>query len=190
MLFNDPESDELSTRSVGHPLPGVRTLILDIEDPDLARPLPPGREGQVAITSSTMLSRYVGHEMRDMLEDHFLTGDLGVKDAAGAMEITGRLKHQIDIAGAKVNPLEVEAAILDCEGIRECVVLACGVRGTLKRLRAVLVAEPADAPPAVADLKAHLRSRLSAYKIPRLYEFRTELPRTPLGKIIRSESAF
>ena len=189
VLFNDPESDELSTRSVGHPLPGVQTLILDIEDPDLARPLAPGCEGQVAIISSTMLSRYVGHEMRDMLEGHFLTGDLGLKDASGAIEITGRLKHQIDIAGAKVNPLEVEAAILECEGIRECVVLPCGVRGTLKRLRAVLVAESSASPPAVADLKAHLRSRLSAYKVPRIYEFRTELPRTPLGKIIRTESA-
>ena len=108
---------------------------------------------------------------------------------SGAIEITGRLKHQIDIAGAKVNPLEVEAAILECEGIRECVVLPCGVRGTLKRLRAVLVAESSASPPAVADLKAHLRSRLSAYKVPRIYEFRTELPRTPLGKIIRTESA-
>lgn len=190
VLFNDPDSDELSTRSVGHPLAGVRTLILDIEDPDPARPLADGCEGQVAIKSSTMLSRYVGQEMRDMVAGHFLTGDLGVKDASGAIEITGRIKHQIDIAGAKVNPLEVEAAILECDGIRECVVIPCNVRGTLKRLRAVLVAESGASLPAIGELKAHLRSRLSAYKIPRRYEFRTELPRTPLGKIIRSESEF
>lgn len=187
VLFNDPNTSGLSARSVGVPLADVRVLILDLENPDPACPLLSGTEGQVAVASSTMLSHYVGQDMDDMIDGYFLTGDLGVMDDSGAVEITGRIKHQIDIAGAKVNPLEVEAAVLEISGIRECVVMPCIVRGTLMRLRAVLVVDECGPRPEVSDIKDHLRSRLSAYKIPRLYEFRSELPRTPLGKILRSE---
>ena len=155
--------------------------------PDPDAPVIDGTEGQLAVRSSTMLSHYVGQEMTDMIGGYFLTGDLAVRNSSGAIDITGRMKHQIDIAGAKVNPLEVEATILQLNGISECLVVPCSVRGTLKRLRALLVAQPGSSPPSTSEIKRHLRSRLSAYKVPRIYEFRTNLPRTPLGKIIRTE---
>jgi len=186
VVFNDPTAG-LVEDSVGIPMRDVSILILDVGHPDVARPVANGLEGQIAIRSSSMLSQYVGQPMKDMLEGYFLTGDLGMLDGSGALRITGRIKHQIDVAGAKVNPMEVEAAILDLPGIRECVVTPCSVRGTLKRLRAILVLEDGFIRPELSEIKEHLRTRLSSYKIPRLYEFRSELPRTPLGKIIRSE---
>ena len=187
VLFNDPHARELGTESVGFALPDVHVRVLDPVHPDLDSPLADETEGQLAVRSSTMLSHYVGQKMDDMLGDFFLTGDIARRSPSGAVTITGRLKHQIDIAGAKVNPLEVEATILQLDGIAECLVVSCVVRGTLKRLRALLVAQPDADPPSVSEIKRHLRSRLSAYKVPRIYEFQTNLPRTPLGKIIRTE---
>ena len=92
---------------------------------------------------------------------------------------------RINVGGFKVAPEEVEAVLALYPGVREVVVLAVVDAARGKIVRAVIV--PEGDLPLIADLRAFCRERLSGYKVPRVWEFRTDLPRSPLGKVLRSQ---
>jgi acyl-CoA synthetase (AMP-forming)/AMP-acid ligase II len=143
--------------------------------------------GEVAIRSPSMLASYVDDEAdAELLDGHFLTGDLGTLTADGALVITGRTKLLIDVGGLKVNPLEVEAAIETHPEVRECIVVPLPQSETVSRLRAIVIPRDAAAAPTVDALRGHARSRLAPYKVPRVFEFRDELPRSATGKVLRA----
>jgi long-chain acyl-CoA synthetase len=159
---------------------GVSIRILDEQE----QPVEQGKEGQVAVDAPSMMSGYLS-EAGPMVDGHFLTGDLGHLDAHGALVVSGRMKLLIDVGGLKVNPLEVEKVLMEHPGVGECVVVAMAITPTVSRLRAVLVARHGAQPVASRDLREYAKARLSAYKVPRTFEWRDALPRSSTGKILR-----
>jgi chorismate-pyruvate lyase len=174
------EGSEPSSPSVGHPLPGVSVEILD----DRGRALPAGKTGNVAV-SSPFAGTYDHPERSSesvFLNDVFLPGDLGKLEADGRLVLGGRRRGFVNVAGNKVDPTEVEAVLKQMPAVSEAVVVAVPDGAADEKVKAVIVAtEPCTR----ADVYAFCASRLADFKRPRLIEFRKELPRSPLGKVLR-----
>ena len=176
--------------TVGWPMAGVEVRILDPDRPDPGNPLPVGTAGHVAVKAPSMFAGYVqdsAEARASIVDGYFLTGDLGRLDDQGRLVITGRLKLLIDVGGVKVNPLEVEQAIVQYPGVGACVVLPDPASPTVSRVKAFLEMQ-ADAPPLdEMALRRFLRQRLAGHKIPRTFECRAALPKSPTGKILRQK---
>lgn len=173
-------------RSVGQPMRGVQVRILDPDaEPPYASDRPPGDEGLVAVAAPSMMETYVG-EQPSLIDGCFVTGDLGRVNDHGELEITGRLKHLIDVGGMKVNPAEVEAVLRQYPAIADCIVLPMPLTPTVSRLRAVVVAaDGVTLHP--EEVRRFARTLLPTHKVPRLVEVRASLPRSPSGKVMRSQ---
>lgn len=186
VFYGSPEIAPFDPASVGRPLDGVEARILNLERPDIERPLPPGAEGEIAIRTPTMLSAYLeeGEEGPDRF-GFLRTGDLGSLDDEGVLRLTGRVKLLIDIGANKVNPLELEALLIKHPTVAEAVVLAVPYSDTADRLKAVVLAREGKRPDPV-ELQSYLREHLVAFKIPRSIEVRDSFPRSPTGKILRA----
>jgi long-chain acyl-CoA synthetase len=185
VTFNDPRDPDYCSSSVGRPLEGVEIRILEAGSRRLDQPLPVGSEGEVAVSSPSLLSEYVG-DPKDPVRDGFLlTGDLGRVDPEGRLHLTGRFKLLIDVGGLKVNPVEVEDVLMGHPGVREAVVFAVPYTNTAARIKAIIVPEP-SARLDGRDLRRFASERLSRHMIPRIFEVRDEVPRSPSGKILRS----
>jgi long-chain acyl-CoA synthetase len=179
--LHDPASERLE--SVGLPLSGVRIEIWD-ED---GRPVPPGEEGEVVIASPHAITAYDGNPeatAASFRDGFYLSGDLGVKDAEGYLTLTGRKKFLINRGGFKVNPNEVEKAILAHPQVAEVVVLAAPSSFGDDLVRCVIVR---NGPCTEGEIVEHCRTQIADYKVPSLIEFRDELPKSPTGKILRGE---
>jgi acyl-CoA synthetase (AMP-forming)/AMP-acid ligase II len=184
VTFNDPDGDDRDPEAAGRPMQGVQIRILDPRDPDPERPAASGSEGQLAVASPSMMSAYVGEARPPTERGFLLTGDLGRLDAAGRLRLTGRLRLLIDVGGIKVNPAEVESVLVRHPAVREAVVLAVPFSDTTARLRALVVPEPGcEVRP--DELRRFAREHLIHYKVPRIIEIRTNMPRSPTGKILR-----
>lgn len=186
VTFHSPEDEPFDPGSVGRAIQGVQLLMLDPSAPDTNHPLPTDAEGHVAIKAASMLSGYLDGEPAPLLDGYFLTGDLGRLDPRGRLTITGRIKLLIDIGGRKVNPLEVEEVIARHPDVGACVVVPMEMSETLFRLKAIVVPARPDAPPDPRELRGWVRERLSHYKVPRVFEVRSDLPRSAAGKILRN----
>ncbi len=168
--------------SVGKPAPGVDVAILD-ED---GAPLPVGEVGEIAVASPAATRGYA--EMPELNElafrdGHFLTGDLGRFDEDGLLYVVGRKKLLIETGGFKIDPIEVEAVIDAHPAVAESVVV--GVDTEIpgeQRVKAVVVLE-ADCEE--REIVAFCRERLANFKLPQSVEFRDEIPKSPLGKVLR-----
>ncbi len=185
VTFNDPARVGFDPQSVGLPLDGVKIRIVSAVEQHCASQLPRGVEGQVAISAPTMLSHVVGGGAMEYADGFALTGDLGKLDEHGALTITGRIRLLIDVGGRKVNPLEVEQVIREHPGVAECVVVPVKVSHTVSRIKAVVIPRESGSAELAEQIRDFARQRLSAYKVPRMVEFRDTLPRTPLGKVLR-----
>ena len=185
VTFNDPAQEGFDPGSVGPGLRGVSILILDADSPDVARPLPVGIEGQIAVRAPSMLSHVVGQDDDPFHDGYVLSGDLGKLDSRGALTVTGRLRLLIDVGGRKVNPIEVEQTLAAHPAVADCVIVRVVVSQTVNRLKAIVTLRDPSSPFSPELLREFARQRLSAYKIPRLVEVRSALPRTPLGKVLR-----
>jgi long-chain acyl-CoA synthetase len=188
VAWNDPERVGFDPERVGRPMRGVRLRILDAREPDPARPLPAGSEGQVAVSAPSLLSEYVGVDGAPTTEGFFVTGDLGRLDEQGVLALTGRTKLLVDVGGRKVNPLEVESVLVRHPAVREVVAVATSYSDTVRRLKAIVVPEPGREL-SEQDLRRFAREHLTPYKIPRSFEIRADVPRSPTGKILRQELA-
>ena len=196
VTFADPDLPGFDPASVGRAMRGVRVRILSPDAPDVARPLPAGEQGHVAVAAESMLSGYLGEADPPAVDGFFLTGDLGRLDAHGNLTITGRLKLLIDVGGLKVNPVEVEDVIGQHPGVGSCVVVPVRVSETVSRLKAIVTPRReagagggtcagTSAGPTPDSLRRFARSRLSAHKVPRVFEVRDALPQSPTGKVLR-----
>jgi acyl-coenzyme A synthetase/AMP-(fatty) acid ligase len=169
--------------SIGKPIPGVQARIAA---PD-TRGASPGTVGELIVRSPGMMRGYLDdpEATAAALTDGWLrTGDLVRRDRAGFYILVGRAALRINVGGNKVAPEDVEAVLLAHPGVREVVVLGApdAVRGEV--VRAVIV--PGDERPSIGELRRFCRQRLAPYKVPRRWEFRSELPRSALGKVLRS----
>jgi long-chain acyl-CoA synthetase len=178
-LDDDPVA---SFESVGRPVDGVEVRIEGEE----GETLPPGEVGEVAVRSPGLTAGYSDMEElnRQAFRDgHFLTGDLGRLDDDGRLTITGRKKLLIEVGGYKVDPIEVEDVVAAHPKVGEAVVV--GVAGEIQGeelVKAVVV--PSDELEE-RELISFCQERLANYKVPRLVELREEIPKSPLGKILR-----
>jgi long-chain acyl-CoA synthetase len=113
----------------------------------------------------------------------FRTGDIGVMDATGRVTIVDRKKDMISVSAFKVYPNEVEAVVASHPGVLECAVIGVPDARTGEAVKLFVVKK--DPNLTEADLIAFCTGQLTSYKIPKLVEFRTELPKTNVGKILR-----
>jgi len=168
--------------SIGKPHPGVQARIVDEEGDDL----PEGATGELLIRSPGLILGYLDDPAaaaRTLRDGWLWTGDLARRDADGFYFLEGRRALRINVGGFKVSPEEVEAVLGAHPGVREAVVLAMPDAARGEVVRAVIV--PEGAPPSAGELRRYCREWLAGYKVPRRFEFRDELPRSPLGKVLR-----
>lgn len=179
-----PGSPGFDPASIGRPLPGVSTRLVDPDDPSRLLAPAPGLEGHLAVSAPSMLTAYLDGELQT-IDGHLLTGDLARIDVDGRVFITGRLKLLIDVGAFKVNPLEVEAELAKHADVAECVVVPLVMSDTINRLRAVYVPSDPSRPDSSEALRRFMRERLSPNKVPRVVERASSLPKSPTGKILR-----
>ncbi len=169
--------------SIGLPMPSTEIAIRDDDGRDLCV----GEVGELCVRGPQVMKGYwkdPTETAKVMMADGFMrTGDLAIIDEAGFVRIVDRKKDIIIVSGFKVYPLEVEEVMAMCPGVLEAAVF--GVRDA-ESGHAVKVAVVRKDPALTAqDLIAHCRKHLTGYKIPRYVEFRDELPKSPIGKILR-----
>ncbi|MCC5637004.1 acyl--CoA ligase [Nostoc sp. CHAB 5844] len=183
VAINLSEPDELPYDSIGWPMNNVKINVMD----DEGNELPPGIVGELAIKSETLVTEYHNlpeENKKAFRNGYFFTGDLGKKDEQNRLYLTGRKKLLIDTGGAKVNPIEIEAVLMTHPQVEEAVVV--GVKGPLdgELLKAVIVIKGECNK---QEILSFCKTKLADFKIPRIIEFRNEIAKTSLGKIIRSQ---
>src|SRR5215469_15979974 len=180
---------DIRTVSVGAPLPGVDLRIADERGQSLA----PGEVGEIRVKGYVTVGYYKDEEKNRAAFDadgYFVTGDLGSLDAQGRLYFRGRIKEMIKTGGINVAPVEVEETLMAHPAVK----LACvtGVPDARRDevIAALIVCETGQTV-AEADLLAHCRRALAAYKIPRLMKFVNEadLPLTVTGKLQKNRLA-
>ncbi|GAB4244516.1 MAG: long-chain fatty acid--CoA ligase [Acidobacteriota bacterium] len=174
----DPDPAD-SLASVGTPLPGIRVAVQD----EQGRPLGPGEEGELVVRSPGAITGYLDlpEANREAFRDGvFLTGDVGKMDPKGRIYLLGRKKFFINKGGYKINPQEIEDLLAGHPAVREVAVVGLPTAFDDEKIKAVVVAESPVSP---EDLIAFCRGKIADFKIPSLFEFREELPRSPTGKI-------
>ena len=167
--------------SVGQPMRGINIRIVD----PWGRAVAAGDRGEILVQSAAAATAYRGLEpvsQQAFRGGFYWTSDLGYQDPDGNLFITGRTTIFIDTGGHKVDPVEVEEVLNRHRKVAQSVVL--GVKGRYGRrvVKAVVVAkEPCTA----EEIATWCRAELADFKVPRIVEFRREIPISPLGKVLR-----
>ena len=180
--------------SVGMPISDVHVRIFDADAG--TRVLPAGETGEIAVAAPQLMDGYWNRpeETADILRDHtdedgtrrwLHTGDLGYLDADGYLFIVDRKKDLIKTSGFQVWPREVEEVIASHPSVAEVGVAGVNDATRGEVVKAWVVLRPDQRPVTEADLRAFCREQLAPYKVPATVEFRTELPKTMVGKVLR-----
>ena len=181
----NPTTSQAFTGSIGVPLPSTEMKIVD----DEGRDVPPGEHGEIAIRGPQVMAGYwqrPDETARVMLPDGwFRSGDIGVMDASGYFRIVDRKKDMILVSGFNVYPNEVEDVVAQLPGVLECAVIGIPDEKSGEAVKLVVVRK--DSQLSEETIREHCKTQLTGYKHPRVIEFRTELPKTPVGKILRRE---
>lgn len=184
------EPFDIRFATVGQPLPGVE---LRIVDPDTGSQLPPGDVGEIRVKGYVTVGYYKDENKNRAAFDaqgYFVTGDLGFLDSDGRLHFRGRMKEMIKTGGINVAPVEVEETLMAHSGVKLAYVI--GVPDPRRdEVIAAIVVPRAGHDVDEADLLAHCRRQLAAYKIPRLVRFvsEAELPLTTTGKLQKNRLA-
>ena len=144
--------------------------------------------GEICIRGPQVMKGYWNNpdETAKVMQDGWLkTGDVGHLDAEGAFTITDRKKDMILVSGFNVYPNEIESVIASHPGVLECGVVGIPDEKTGETVKVVVVRK--DPKLTKEDLIAHCRTQLTGYKMPRQITFRDELPKSPIGKILRRD---
>ena len=171
--------------TIGLPFPSTDIAILD----DQGNALPVGESGEVAIRGPQVMQGYWNQPVetsKAMTPDGFFkSGDIGIMDEQGYVRIVDRKKDMILVSGFNVYPNEIEAVVSAHPGVLEC---ACvGVADPVSGEAVKLFVVRRDAALTSSQLMDYCREQLTAYKKPKFIEFRAELPKTNVGKILRRE---
>jgi long-chain acyl-CoA synthetase len=170
--------------SIGVPVPSTEIICLD----EAGNPVPQGQPGEIAARGPQIMKGYwekPEETAKTMRGDWFLTGDIGVMDADGYVRIVDRKKDMILVSGFNVYPNEVEDVLAAHPGVLEAAVIGVPDTEAGEAVKAYIVASD---PGLKADvLRAYCKEHLSGYKVPKLYEFRDELPKSNVGKILRKD---
>ena len=169
--------------SVGLPFPSTEIAIRDEEDRDVAV----GEVGELCVRGPQVMRGYwkkPGETAKVMTQDGFLrTGDLATVDRVGFVRIVDRKKDMIIVSGFKVYPTELEDVLASCPGVHEAAAFGVPDSASGQAVRVAVVRK--DPALTAQDVIRFCREHLTAYKIPRAVEFREELPKSPIGKVLR-----
>jgi long-chain acyl-CoA synthetase len=181
----NPLLGERPPGSMGLPLPGTQAKVVDAESG--TRELPPGEVGEIILRGPQIMAGYLNRpqETALVLRDGWLfTGDLARMDEKGYFYIIDRKKDLIINGGYKIYPREVEEILYQHPQVKEAVVL--GVPDAYRGEVVKVVIVPQDGTPLTAeDIQQYLTPRLATYKLPKIIEFRAELPKSQVGKVLR-----
>jgi long-chain acyl-CoA synthetase len=181
----NPADSTAFTGTIGLPLPSTEIALLD----DDGREVPTGSAGEIAIRGPQVMAGYwqrPDETAKVMTADgYFRTGDIGVVDDRGWFRIVDRKKDMILVSGFNVYPNEVEDIIMQMPGVAECGAIGIPDEKAGEAVKAVIVKR--DPALTEADVRAYCEANLTGYKRPRVIEFRADLPKTPVGKILRRE---
>ncbi|MDM0074963.1 long-chain-fatty-acid--CoA ligase [Variovorax sp. J2P1-59] len=181
----NPTTSIAYTGTIGVPLPSTYVKLLDDDGHDVA----PGQAGEVAVKGPQVMAGYwqrPDETAKVMTADgYFKTGDVGVVDERGYFKIVDRKKDMILVSGFNVYPNEIEDVVAQIPGVLECAAVGIPDDKTGETVKLVIVKKDADL--TEAEIREFCRANLTGYKQPRVIEFRTDLPKTPVGKILRRE---
>jgi long-chain acyl-CoA synthetase len=171
--------------SIGLPMPSTELVLLDDEGAET----PQGSAGEIAIRGPQVMAGYwqrPDETAKAMTADGFFrTGDIGVMDERGYFRIIDRKKDMILVSGFNVYPNEIEDVLSQLPGVVECAAVGIADEKTGEAVKVVIVRKS----PALteAEVRAWCEANLTGYKRPRMIEFRNDLPKSTVGKILRRE---
>jgi long-chain acyl-CoA synthetase len=182
----NPTTSTQFTGSIGVPLPSTAMTLLDNEGQEITAL---GQPGEIAIKGPQVMAGYwqqPDETARCMTADgYFKTGDIGMRDAQGFFKIIDRKKDMILVSGFNVYPNDVEETVSSCPGVLECAAVGVPDEKTGEAVKLVIVKK--DPSLTESAVRAHCRANMTGYKQPKVIEFKTELPKTAVGKILRRE---
>ncbi len=182
----NPVTSREFTGSIGVPLPSTFMKLLDDEGHEVTQL---GQPGEIAIKGPQVMAGYwqrPDETARTMTEDgYFKTGDIGTVDARGFFKIVDRKKDMVLVSGFNVYPNEVEEVVAGMPGVLECAVVGVPDEKMGEAVKLVIVKKSPDL--TEQQVRDYCKKNLTGYKQPKVIEFRTELPKTPVGKILRRE---
>jgi long-chain acyl-CoA synthetase len=181
----NPTTNKEYSGTIGLPLPSTYFKLLD----DDGSEVPMGQPGEIAIKGPQVMAGYwqrPDETAKVMTPDgYFKTGDIGTVDERGYYKIVDRKKDMVLVSGFNVYPNEVEDVVARLDGVMECAVVGVPDQKTGEAVKLVIVRKD----PALTEEKVreYCKANLTGYKQPKVIEFRTDLPKTPVGKILRRE---
>ena len=181
----NPTNSKVFTGTIGVPIPSTYFKLLD----DDGNEVPQGQPGEIAIKGPQVMAGYwqrPDETAKVMTPDgYFKSGDIGVVDENGFFKIVDRKKDMILVSGFNVYPNEIEDIVGRLEGVMECACVGVADEKSGEAVRLVIVKKNPDL--TEAQVRAYCKENLTGYKQPKVVEFRTDLPKTPVGKILRRE---
>jgi long-chain acyl-CoA synthetase len=181
----NPVDSTAFSGNIGLPVPNTELKLID----DEGREVPPGTPGEIAIKGPQVMAGYwqrPDETAKVMTEDHFFrSGDIGVVDERGYFKIVDRKKDMILVSGFNVYPNEVEDVITMMPGVLECAAVGVPDAKAGEAVKVVIVKK--DQALTEAAVRAFCEANLTGYKRPKIVEFRADLPKSPVGKILRRE---
>jgi long-chain acyl-CoA synthetase len=181
----NPVDSTAYSGNIGLPMPGTELTLLD----DDGNEVPMGTPGEIAIRGPQVMAGYWQRpdETAKVMTTNgfFRTGDIGTVDERGFFKIVDRKKDMILVSGFNVYPNEVEDVITQMPGVLECAAVGVPDEKAGEAVKVVIVKK--DDKVSAADVKAYCEANLTGYKRPRIIEFRADLPKSPVGKILRRE---
>ncbi|MES3000428.1 MAG: long-chain-fatty-acid--CoA ligase [Pseudomonadota bacterium] len=181
----NPTTSTEYTGTIGVPLPSTYFKLID----DDGNEVPLGQPGEIAIKGPQVMAGYwqrPDETAKVMTPDGFFkSGDIGVADERGYYKIVDRKKDMVLVSGFNVYPNEVEDVVAKLDGVLECAVVGVPDEKTGEAVKLVIVKK--NQALTEAQVRDYCRANLTGYKQPRVIEFRTDLPKTPVGKILRRE---
>jgi long-chain acyl-CoA synthetase len=171
--------------TIGVPIPGTYMKLIDDEGVEVAI----GQTGEIAIKGPQVMAGYwqrPDETAKVMTPDgYFKSGDIGIMDERGYFKIVDRKKDMILVSGFNVYPTELEDVVSQLAGVMECACVGMPDDNSGEAVKLVIVKKDPDL--TEAKVRAYCRENLTGYKQPKVVEFRDELPKTPVGKILRRE---
>jgi long-chain acyl-CoA synthetase len=182
----NPVTSHEFTGTIGVPLPSTHMKLLDDAGMEVTTL---GQPGEIVIHGPQVMAGYWQHPdetAKVMTADgYFRTGDIGVMDARGYFKIVDRKKDMILVSGFNVYPNEVEEVVAQCPGVLECAVVGVSDDKSGEAVKLVIVQQ--DPALTEAQVREFCKAHLTGYKQPKVVEFRADLPKSPVGKILRKE---
>jgi len=182
LTFEPPGKTREGT--IGIPVPATEVACFD-ED---GKQLPIGETGEIAARGPQIMKGYwkkPDETAKVMIDDWFLTGDIGVMEADGYVRIVDRKKDMVVVSGFNVYPNEIEDVLAAHPAVLEAAVIGVPDGATGEAVKAFIVSADSDL---TSDaLRAYCKEHLTSYKIPKRVEFRDELPKSNVGKILRKD---